>query len=208
MIREHEQVFEKIYEKQTWGKNKGSGTGSDPKYCELWLQYLVDNIPIGSRVLDLGCGDHQLYDGFDLTRWIYLGADVSKKALDLARGNSNPAIELKELSATDTEKLISVLNARNIEFLIIKDVLMHWTDEELDTYFKPICEQFKGTIIVANNWRYVRTPDKPLTPRTLDRYSWCPIPLDHPIFVEQGFVCKGYYPKARIKAIMQRDPRP
>jgi 2-polyprenyl-3-methyl-5-hydroxy-6-metoxy-1,4-benzoquinol methylase len=60
--------FTKIYQKEKWGKGKGSGTGSTPLYCQKYLKYLQSLLQPGMHVLDLGCGrgEHEGSSGFSI----------------------------------------------------------------------------------------------------------------------------------------------
>ena len=169
-MRNLEVVFEDIYQKERWGKGKGSGTGSSPEYSKGWLEYISAHIPAKARVLDIGCGDHQLYAGFDLSRWDYYGIDASATAIGLAR-KASPSANL-EVGALHAEDVFFALDATLPEYVLLKDVMMHWTDNEISHILGELCRRFHGTIITANNWHYVRDPSKNGAPRQLDRYSW------------------------------------
>lgn len=197
MPRDHTQVFDQIYKSERWGKGKGSGTGSSPKYCAGWLEYISRVIPENSIVLDIGCGDHQLYAGFDLTRWHYVGVDASETAVALARGRS-PTARLHHLAVQDPNLVLSLCAA---DFILLKDVMMHWETQEIHDFLTGLGDN-APVIITANNHRYVRDPSKNGQPRVLDRYSWAPIP--NALLEEYGFKNVGYYPAGKFKSIMVR----
>lgn len=207
-LRDPFDVFEPIYRSERWGKGKGSGTGSAPAYSAKWLEYLAKTIPAGSHVLDIGCGDHQLYAGYAPVRtWEYAGVDASTTALTLARKNS-PWARLEHCALTyDTVDWLIDEFHRHPDYILLKDVIQHWTCDEIDQFLGGLCSSAKSaTIIIANNWRYFRTPGRPVMPRVLDRYSWAPVPADHPTLVRLGFRSVDYYPAGKFKLIMQRDP--
>jgi hypothetical protein len=205
-VRSHQQVFDEIYQTERWGRGAGSGSGSRPSYSAGWLTFLRENIPQGACVLDLGCGDHQLYEGFDLGWWDYHGADVSSVALDLARGRGYSG-NLHQLSAQDAGAVLKFCAEHGVQYVLLKDVLMHWTDAEIHAVLPVVCAGFAGTIYTANNWRYIRGGGRPVMPRQLDRYSWAPVPPEHPDLIACGFKERGYYAR-RIKLIMERPAPP
>lgn len=201
--RDHEQVFEEIYETERWGKGLGSGSGSDPDYCKGYLDYLADRIPLGSHVLDLGCGDLRMWQPVPLyRRWVYVGADVSDTALALAY-EREPNAYLTKLDITDMEEVLKLVDEEKIDFVLLKDVIMHWTDAEILGYLGTLTSRFSGTIITANSWKYWRKPDTPHWPRQLDRHSWAPVHPDHPVMKSLGFREVAKYARGK-KMILER----
>jgi SAM-dependent methyltransferase len=206
VTRNHEDVFEDIYESEKWGKGLGSGSGSDPEYCKGYLEYLEQRIPLGAHVLDLGCGDLRMWGDVPLfRRWSYVGADISDTALALAheRFADTQHSYLTKLSAQDVAEVLKVTREEGTTFILLKDVIMHWTDEEILKYLVPLCVNFEGTIITANSWKYWRKPDTPTYPRVLDRHSWAPVAPSHPTLVSLGFKEVGKYARGK-KLIMER----
>jgi SAM-dependent methyltransferase len=202
--RSHEQVFEDIYDSERWGKGLGSGSGSDPDYCKGYLSFLENRIPLGSHVLDLGCGDLQMWQPVPLyRRWVYVGADVSDTALALAHQREQNVL-LTKLDITDIPAVTDLIAEEQIEYVLMKDVVMHWTDEEIERYLGQLCSEFRGTIILANSWKYWRKPDTPIYPRQLDRHSWAPVHPDHPLMQRLGFREVGKYARGK-KMIMERS---
>ena len=160
-------------------------------------------MPIQSTVLDIGCGDHQLWVGGQLNWWDYMGFDASLKALELAREKALvPDYRLGHVySLDDIKDYVEVFNP---DFILMKDVLQHWEDEEIAEFMDAICPTYKGTMIVAHNHSYFRKPEMNLLPRKLDRYSWAPVAEYHPTMVKHGFVGVRYYPRGKFKLISVR----
>jgi len=203
-MRDHEEVFNRIYSTERWGKGAGSGTGSTPAYAAGWLNFIANAIPDGKHVLDIGCGDMQVYAEFDLTRWNYVGIDVSQLALDAAMTRYCDR-NLIQMSALDTQLILRLIRERKIQYILMKDVMMHWTDEEIDYFLEKVCAKFNGAILIANNWHYVRKPSMNGHPRQLDRYSWAPLPQDHHVLMKYGFKVMGFYPAGKFKCVMLRS---
>lgn len=117
------QMFEEIYQNSAWvakhnNPSSLSGPGSFVSatglYHELLKDFLIRN-KIQS-VMDYGCGDQGVYDGFDWGNIQYTGYDVSQTAIDLARKRRPNA----EFLCTET------LDLAPADLLIVKDVLGHW----------------------------------------------------------------------------------
>jgi hypothetical protein len=198
----HEDVFEDIYSSERWGKGLGSGSGSDPDYCSGYLSFLENRIPLGSNVLDLGCGDLQMWGPVPLhRRWNYVGAEISDTAIELAYANDED-VNITKLDATDTAEVLKFMDEEKTQFLLLKDVIMHWTDDEIMQYLGTFCQRWKGTIITANSWKYWRKPQDHY-PRVLDRHSWAPVHPDHPVMRQLGFREVGKYARGK-KMILER----
>lgn len=201
-FRNQEAVFEEIYTKERWGKGKGSGTGSDPKYCEKYLQFLANFMDENgvTSVLDIGCGDFQLFANFDWSRIDYTGCDISQSALDLAATRT----DRKLVKVGGLDETLHVAEVTKPELILIKDVMQHWTDYEIDTFLYALNNRVPSWkyVITSNNWKFHRDPSKNGQPRTMDKYSWAPIPVDHRPFVEFGFKPLFRYPKGGFKQVM------
>lgn len=200
-MRNQEAVFEAIYAQERWGKGKGSGTGSDPDYCEKyidWLQQFVYTNDVES-VVDVGCGDWQLYRDMIWGNTKYVGTDLSEIALKSARQKTNNLL----IKVNGIDQTLDIIRAHNPELILLKDVMQHWEDEEIE-YFLDMLNCIGGWkwVVTSNNWKFHRDPSKNGQPRVLDRYSWAPIPVDFPAFVKFGFKPIFRYPKGGFKQVM------
>lgn len=177
------QDFEDIYKKNRWGN--GSGSGSRPTYCEKYLEWLDGFMSKNSikSVSDVGCGDFQLYEWFDWTGIDYSGCDISGTALSMAHERTDlPLVEVASLDET-----LAFVEGRKADLVILKDVMMHWTDEELTYFLTHLVSLPWKFVVTSNSFKYHRDPTKNGKPRSLDRYRWAPIPNDHPAMAEFGF---------------------
>lgn len=115
------------YYQNYWQKRKkrvGSPiAGIVPKFLHRYTQYgaIVGQIPKGSRILDLGCGDgnvSQLY----LSKGKVTGLDISQTALNMAKK--------KGLSTLlhDLNKLPLPFSNNSFDVIILTDVLEHVID--------------------------------------------------------------------------------
>jgi hypothetical protein len=176
--------FERIYASNIWGK--GSGTGSSPAYCAEYLKYLRRILPKYGQVLDLGSGDGQLFAGFEFPIPHIRVDVVPTLPIDIHADFANPDV-LKTLPFTpDT-------------LVLVKDVIQHWPDSDIGPWLAAIKELPWRTLLVTNNWRYFRSPQKNGQPRDVtNRHRWSPVDMR-----EYGFEVVMHYPKGKFKQVAQ-----
>jgi SAM-dependent methyltransferase len=198
------EAFEAIYEKQAWGKDKGSGTGSSPQYCVDYLAYLRTIVGNYKYVIDLGCGDWQLYTGF---RWPstvhYVGIDIVAKRVDVNKilyGGDTVRFSACDFSQPYYMRLLCANYPRAL--ILVKDVLQHWSDDEIAGWLEATAPLNWRTILAVNNWKHFRSPAKNGTPRDINNaYRWAPIDMR-----QHGFTEVMYYPaKGKFKQVTRID---
>lgn len=198
------QIFEDIYTRQAWGKGKGSGTGSSPVYCALYLDYLRDLMRANhyERVLDLGCGDWQLYRGFSWGNIRYTGVDVVERLVDLneiVHGYGHRQFVCADFS--DPRVLEWLVHEHSPQLIIVKDVLQHWPDEAVKAWLAAMLAYPWRTCIAVNNWQHHRSPHKNKLPRNVkNSYRWAPIDMR-----QWGFKDVLYYPRGKFKQVARLD---
>ena len=116
-------VFEEIYRSGAWVRNHEnapslSGPGSFPDRVQVYHEILREFVARNCvrSVVDYGCGDNVVYQGFDWGGVDYTGIDISPTAVALAKKNY-PG---RKFICADT------LNLPEADMLICKDVLGHW----------------------------------------------------------------------------------
>ena len=117
--------FTNIYEKELWGQGKGSGAGSRPKFNAPYITFLENFLRDNNieSVIDFGCGDWQFSRYVDWGSVDYLGLDIVDTVIE-----NNKKQFWWESFVSDTD-VFKYLEGR--EFIIIKDVIMHWPNEEI-----------------------------------------------------------------------------
>ncbi|MCF8256994.1 MAG: class I SAM-dependent methyltransferase [Flavobacteriales bacterium] len=127
---DHADVFASVYRTKKWGN--GSGGGSTVEVTEAYREFLsafVKQNDIGS-VVDLGCG----YWGFNgLVRWNgakYHGIDVVDAVVADNREGHRSNDRTWEVADIRTCPIPPC------DLLIIKDVLIHWTNKEVQDFFQ------------------------------------------------------------------------
>ena len=80
-----ESIFDAIYLNNTWGT--GSGPGSKAENALPYIEFVNSFMRTHKikSILDLGMGDGQLLISLELRRREYIGVDVSKEAISLAK---------------------------------------------------------------------------------------------------------------------------
>ena len=117
--------FTNIYDKELWGKEKGSGAGSRPKFNKEYILFLENFLRDNDikSVIDFGCGDWQFSRYIDWSDVDYLGLDIVDSVIE---NNKKQFSQYSFVSDTDVFKYLE-----GREFIIIKDVIMHWPNEEI-----------------------------------------------------------------------------
>jgi SAM-dependent methyltransferase len=117
------EMFEEIYQQKAWvikhnNPTSLSGPGSFTTATGLYHEFLEEFLQRNQihSVVDYGCGDNGVYDGFDWGDIEYTGYDVSQTAIDLAR----------ERRPNATFVCAETLDLPPADLLIVKDVLGHW----------------------------------------------------------------------------------
>jgi hypothetical protein len=141
-MKTHKEIFTEIYDKNIWG---GSGGGSSPEntveYRALLQKFLKEK-RIRS-VVDFGCGDWAFSHLIDWSGVQYMGYDcVASVINENRRRHAAPNISFS-VYRNDYVWLPPA------DLLIIKDVLQHWSNEDIDDFF------FVYTYIYPTSFKYI-----------------------------------------------------
>jgi hypothetical protein len=157
MLEYMEDVFTNVYENKCWGDdnnvdyNGSSGPGSDIDYNKdsyiPFLKTFITNNNI-KHIVDLGCGDFRcgklIYDNLDI---VYTGYDAYAKLVEY---NSNqyplPKYTFIHLDFCNNKEYIS-----NGDLCILKDVIQHWSLDNIYTFLDYLVEQKKFKYILICN---------------------------------------------------------
>jgi len=152
-----EKVFTGIYENKLWGDNNNkyysgsSGAGSAITFNEntyvLFLKKLILDNHIKS-IIDLGCGDFNcgklIYDDLDI---VYKGYDTYQKIVDYnSIKNSLPKYSFTHLDIYNKKEEII-----NGDLCILKDILQHWSLNEINFFLDYLIEKKKFKYILICN---------------------------------------------------------
>jgi len=184
---QHYTNFKFIYENCVWGNNndpnyKGSsGAGSQltqslPYVCFLRGWLLGSGI---KSVCDAGCGDlrhfYALYEGTEVT---YTGYDIYEPLIEAHKkipqyNNSLWTFETKHC-LSDRDSMVSA------DLLVLKDILQHWTDEEVIMFMDWATTSGKYKFIFITNCSGENTG-------TLDTPGrWRGLTETHPLLAKYG----------------------
>jgi hypothetical protein len=176
----HEVIFSDIYKNKNWATtdtlnldfNSGDGsTIQNNKEYIAFLKEFISNKHI-KTVVDMGCGDWRcgeaIYKDLNVS---YTGYDIYDTMIQ-SHSNTyiNPYWSFKTLNcAKDFNKAISA------DLLIIKDVLQHWTDNEITQALDYFTSSKRYKYILITNCSYV-------THRNIDTAGdFRTLPIQYPI---------------------------
>ena len=144
--------FTYIYDNEKWGKNKGSGEGSRPKFNQEYIPFLEDFLKTNNikSVIDFGCGDWQFSRYIDwgdkpfstMPKIDYLGLDVVDSVID------NNKKEFPQHSFVSDTNVFNHLEGR--ELIIIKDVFIHWPNETIVEFMDKLIN-YNNKILTVNS---------------------------------------------------------
>ena len=152
-----EKIFTNVYEKNIWGNNNNteyngsSGEGSKidynkDNYVPFLKKFITDNNI--KNIVDLGCGDFKcgklIYDDLDI---LYTGYDAYKKIIHYHSNNHS----LSKYSFTHLDFCNKKENILNGELCILKDVLQHWSLNNIYTFLDYLIEYKKFKYILICN---------------------------------------------------------
>jgi len=155
-----ESIFTNVYETHEWGTNNkteyngSSGGGSEinfnkNSYVPFLRNLIIDNTI--NTIVDLGCGDfrcgHILYDDLDIT---YTGYDAYKKVIDY----NSTQYPLPKYTFTHLDFCNNKESIVGGDLCILKDVLQHWSLDNIYNFLDYLVEQKKFKYIVICNCDY------------------------------------------------------
>ena len=175
-----EEIFTNVYEMNTWGSNKNkeyngsSGAGSSidynkDNYIPFLKKFITDNNI--KNITDLGCGDFRcgksIYDELDI---LYTGYDAYKKVIDYnLKENSLPKYFFTHLDfCNNKERLV------NADMCILKDVIQHWSLDNIYNFFDYLVENKKFKYIFVCN-----CCDQIEDNTDIPNGDWRPLSCDH-----------------------------
>jgi hypothetical protein len=152
-----EEIFTNVYKNNLWGNNNNpeyngsSGWGSavdynKDSYVPFLKKFITDNNI--KNIADLGCGDFRcgklIYDELDI---LYTGYDTYKKIIDYnSTYNSLPKYSFIHLDFCNNKE-----NIINGELCILKDVIQHWSLDNIYTFLDYLIETKKFKYILICN---------------------------------------------------------
>ena len=128
-MRTHKEIFTEIYDKNVWG---GSGGGSTPENTveyRAFIQKFLKDYKIQS-VVDYGCGDWSFSRLMDWSGVHYIGYDLVESVIMRNRRLYSTG------GVTFACKHEEVLKEFPPDLMIVKDVLQHWSNEEIDEFLQ------------------------------------------------------------------------
>lgn len=145
-----QQIFTEIYDSQGWGGWKGVGPGSTSKDGAApflnYLQTFIDSHNDINTIVDIGCGYGELLKDIRFPKNTkYLGLDLVESVI-----NYNKEHYVRDNFSFDVINKLEDLATYHGDLLILKDVMQHWTIEQILFAKEHIIPNFKYAIIVNN----------------------------------------------------------
>ena len=143
--------FTEIYDKLLWGI-EGSGGGSTIKNTVVYRRYLQRFLKIKhiKTIIDYGCGDWQSTQLINFDGIEYLGIDcvdsvIEKNIINYEQDNITFLVldEMKDFFSYTAD------------LLILKDVLQHWTIDEINYFLTNVKDNFKFILITNSSHQTV-----------------------------------------------------
>lgn len=203
-MRNVEAIFRQVYLKEVWGRGRGSGDGSTPAYCASYIAYLQELVDSGRyrEVIDLGCGDCQVASAVRWKGVSYVGADC----VDVPSRRPVPHARIEICDFRAPEELERLFALHEPDLVLVKDVLQHLADDEVADFAERLSRLSWKTLLVTNDWRYMRSPARNGTPRSVDNpYTWAPLPCDAAVLAPLALSPVLHYPRNRRKQVSRSD---
>ena len=157
---DHIKIFTNIYEKCIWGTNnnsmyKGSsGDGSDIEYnIKTYIPFLKTFIKQNDirSIVDLGCGEFRcgpyIYNDLDIK---YTGYDAYNKVVQ--RNTSiYPIVKYNFIHLDIVNNKEEIISG---DICILKDVMQHWTTDEINIFLDYLIASKKFKYILLCNCSY------------------------------------------------------
>jgi len=172
-----ESKFTEIYDKKKWGSKNGKGSSGSGSNCspdtKWYISLLMRHIEEteSKSICDMGCGDWEFSKTIDWSGLHYTGIDCVKSVIEDNRLNyEKDNIKFIHGEAGDIPE--------GYDFVILKDVIQHWTDEQIEDILPQIISKNKY-VFLGNGYKFGRDKSKNnWTDRTLDKiYKYHPVDI-------------------------------
>tara|TARA_Y100001970_G_scaffold187707_1_gene228359 strand:+ start:158 stop:769 length:612 start_codon:yes stop_codon:yes gene_type:complete len=152
-----ENIFTNIYDKKIWGIGSGSGSNVSKdtlKYIQL-LESIINNKEYDIKTIcDIGCGDWNFSKFINFGDKEYLGIDCVKSVIEN---------NIKNYENQNIRFIHKIVNddyiPKGYDLIIIKDVIQHWTDEDILNYLNQILINNKF-VFSTNGYKFMRDKKK------------------------------------------------
>lgn len=166
----HKNVFTHIYKTNVWGGSGGGSSANATKSFRLLLQEFLKENNV-KTVVDFGCGDWSstYLINWELTQ--YIGLDVVKSViLENKKRYLAKNIDFAEIAGKE-----DIVNF-SADLLIVKDVLMHWCNEDIVEFLNLAIPNFKYILLI--NTSIGAAENRPNTSPNFQPLSYKEYPLN------------------------------
>jgi len=172
-----ENIFTNIYAKNIWGGGSGSGSNVSKdtlKYIQL-LESIINNPEYDIKTIcDIGCGDWSFSQFINFGDKEYFGIDCVESVIDINKEKYE-----KDNIKFDNKVVDDNYIPKGYDLIIIKDVIQHWTDEDILNYLNQILINNKF-VFCTNGYKFMRDKSKnDLKKRDINnKYRYHPVDID------------------------------
>lgn len=172
-----ENIFTNIYDKKIWGNGSGSGSNVSKdtlKYIQI-LESIINNSEYNIKTIcDIGCGDWEFSQFINFGDKEYLGIDCVNYIIKINQDKYE-----KENIKFEHKIVNDDYIPKGFDLIIIKDVIQHWTDEDILKYLNEILINNKF-IFCTNGYKFMRDKTKnDLKKRDINnKYRYHPVDID------------------------------
>lgn len=198
LMMNDKELFSDIYNTQEWKGWNGVGPGStieDGAQPFLdFLQDFIDSHEDIKSIVDMGCGYGELLKGIRLRQDVkYLGLDIVDSVIEF-----NKKKYIRDNFTFDTVDSVEDLGNYKGDLLILKDVIQHWSIEQILFFKEHIIPNFKYAIVVNN----IKTSWKTTLNGEIRTGNSRPLDLTaSPFFMKPAYVKDYKLPPSRVKRI-------
>ena len=168
------------------------------RYIELLERFI--SVKKIENVLDLGCGDWQFSRYINWSKVNYVGVDVVQNVVNYNNehlASDNVSFVKKDLQ--DIKTLKELFGKEN-QLVIIKDVLQHWSDDELLPWLNDFVLLDFNYALITNGDKYYMKPEynDGRKRNTENKYSYAPLDLENAPYNNFGFTNILKYSKKKV----------
>ena len=136
-------------------------------------------------VLDIGCGDWQFSQYINFDNIKYRGIDIVPSVIE---ENNKYVSENIDFVCGDISDYNQLEPYTNVDLILVKDVLQHWSNDEIDNFLSKITKSNAKYMLITSAYKHFRDKNKNGTERNIDnKYSFAPLDLMQPKYNQYNF---------------------
>jgi len=139
-------IAETQYQLNWWGENVGSGSNYFNETYVEWLNKYIKYID-AKNIYEIGCGEWKFMKNIDFTNRTYTGFDIVSNVIEKnTKQYGSPSITFKCCNILENMDEIE-----NADLIIIKDMLVNWSNNQIKTLLQQLQERSKRIVVCSWN---------------------------------------------------------